>query len=159
MLASMTVTVAGVRSASSSNSPMIARSAFGNFRVIARPRAVADLFDLHHRHRAVAFGQSRNNRRAGRSHQFALDVFRIARDAFQQFGRGGAGHRVGSVRAFKCARPDVQRRRDDPINLQSVESDAGACDVNNRINRADFVEVNMFRSGCCGSLDSASPMR
>jgi hypothetical protein len=48
------------------------------------------------------------------------------------------------MRAFKCARSDVQRRRDDPLDLQGVESDAGARDVNDRINRSDLVEVNSF---------------
>ena len=46
------------------------------------------------------------------------------------------------MRALERARSDVQRRRDDTLDLQAVERDAGADDVDDRINRADFVKLN-----------------
>src|SRR5215471_19495689 len=36
----------------------------------------------------------------------------------------------------------MQRRRDDPPDLQGLERDAGPDDVYDRIDRADFVEMN-----------------
>ena len=58
----------------------------------------------------------------------------------------GAGHGKNTVRGFYRAAADVKRRAGKFINSEKFESNCGADDVDDRIHRPHFVEMDFFDS-------------
>ena len=54
------------------------------------------------------------------------------------------GHRQCSVRTVNCAAADVERRRQPAIDAEMRASDRRADNVDNRVDRADLVEVHLL---------------
>ena len=58
--------------------------------------------------------------------------------------RGGRGNRQRAVRALDRAAADIERRGEPAIDAERFASGGGADDVDDGVDRADFVKVNFF---------------
>ena len=87
-------------------------------------------------------GKRRNDRRARRRRQFAFDGRAISREFGKKFS--GCGRRDGhqTVGASNGAGADVDFRNERALDIEIIDADRGADNVNDRIDRADFMEVN-----------------
>ncbi len=93
-----------------------------------------------------------NQRRAG-----GRDPFSCARRGAgwgfgggQQFQRGRRG--IGNLAVFRFAPAQTQRQRPgiELFDAQFVQTGAGANDVDDGVDRADFVEVDLVARGAAG---------
>ena len=79
--------------------------------------------------------------------------------AGQQPQRRRRRHRKGAVRDLDGAAADVQRRRDDVVDAEPLEREHGADDVDDRVERADLVQVDVVdRHVVDGRLGLAQPL-
>src|SRR6185295_16382991 len=85
-----------------------------------------------------------NDCRAGWSDQVAGDVSRIKRRAFQQLRDCRWRNRIAAMFHIDCAAANMKRRRAEALNTQLLKTDGGANDVDNRVERAHLVKVDMF---------------
>jgi hypothetical protein len=85
-------------------------------------------------------------------HKFALQAARISGSTAQKLGRSRRGNWQQSVRSLHLARAHIQRRTSEFVDAQHFETDRRAHDVDNRIDGADFMKVNLFD----GNLMNAS---
>ena len=109
---------------------------------VHRPGSVSDLFDRHFRQRSEAVGQSLDDRGSGGSGQFSLDRHVDKRNAPEQFGGSGSGNGADAVVDVNLAVSGRDRAADDRVGSEQVETDGRTDDVDDRIDRANFVEVN-----------------
>ena len=112
---------------------------------VHRPRAVADRLD---RHLGESFGElidhDLDDGRAGGSRQFGFDGDIDKWDSLEQFGGTGRGDRADSVRDFHSAMTGRDRAANDFIDAEQREADRGGGDIDDGVNRADLVKVNLF---------------
>lgn len=105
--------------------------------------SVADRFNSHRWQRRVSRDECSQNRCAGWRGQFGFDGQIDQRDALEQLGCAGGGYRADAVSDLDAATPRWNRTRDDFINAEQIKSDRRADDVYDRVNRSDFVEMNL----------------
>ena len=65
-------------------------------------------------------------------------------DSLEQFGGTGRGDRADSVRDFHSAMTGRDRAANDFIDAEQREADRGGGDIDDGVNRADLVKVNLF---------------
>ena len=88
----------------------------------------------------------RQQRGAGRRQQFERLVRRgDLKSARQQLGRGRRRNRHDAVRALKSPLTGRQRRDRHGLRAEQMKPVTAADDVDDRIDRADFVERNLLR--------------
>ena len=124
-------------------SPMVSAARW-RVREIARAGAVARFLNRHRRKRRESFDQCLHDGCARRRDQFDLNAGGINRSALQQFDR-----RRSRAREGLHARTSPFRRRRSAASRQShplpgLGSDRGANDIDHRVHRADFVEVDFL---------------
>ena len=124
---------------------------------VARARAQADRLDRHGRERAEALGHGRQDRRAGGRGQLHLDRRLGERDALEQLGRAGRGQGHPAVGRLDPAPAGRHRAGLEPLDAQQVEPDRRADDVDDRVDRADLVEMDLRRGRSPWTVASASP--
>lgn len=112
---------------------------------VALAEAVADLFARDLRHRAKAFAEFRENGRAGRRDHFVRFVDLTERNALEDFQRGRSGDGEGAMRALDRAVAIMELGDKDLLDAERFDSDARTDDIRDRIERADFVELDVFR--------------
>ncbi len=110
---------------------------------LAIPRAVADALD-HQALRHLAWPPERgNDRRAGRCHELPGAVAHPHGKTAQQLDGRGARDRQRTVRALDHSTAERQRRDDQLADRQRIDGPGGADDVDDRVDRADFVEFDV----------------
>ena len=109
--------------------------------------AAADCFDRHRRHGAEAGSQSLRDGRAGGSRQFGLDWHVGQRNALQNLGGSRSRDRANSMVDFDETAAGRNRITDHSINTQQIKRNGHTHDINNRIDRTDFMEMNLFDRG------------
>ena len=113
-------------------------------RQVAIAGAVADAVDRHRRHGTERRRIARDQQRAGRRHEFALNAGGIYRRPAEQLHGGRRRNRKVAVRRLHHAAADVQRRADDAIGTEPLHRKDGADDVDDRVERADLVQMNLL---------------
>ena len=116
----------------------------GPFRKRLRSTAAADGFDRHRGHRAETVCQSLRDRGTCRRRQFRLDRNVGKRNTLENLRRAGCRNRTNPVINFDEPTPCWNRVADDSINSQQVKCDGHADDIDDRINRPDFVKVDFL---------------
>ena len=111
---------------------------------VATAGAVADVLDRHARDRTERRRVRRDNQRARRRDEFLLHRAAIDRRIAQQLHRGRRGHREVSVDGIHHAAADVERGRDDPLGAEPFHAEHRADDVDDRVERAHFVEMHFL---------------
>jgi hypothetical protein len=74
----------------------------------------------------------------------AAPVRRIERHSCKQLGDSRGRHGKTSVGHLDRTAADMQRRANETFDLEQVETDRGAHDIDDRIKRAHFVKVNVI---------------
>ncbi len=115
----------------------------GSIGKVAAAGSVADRFDSHRRQGRVPCDERFQNRRAGRRGQFGIDWQIDQRDAFEQLGRAGSGNRADAVSDLDASASRRHRTRNNFVDAEEIKPNRHADDVHNRVNRADFVEMNL----------------
>ena len=114
-------------------------------------RAVAKLFrpgpiaNINHSHRGKwtkLVGQHLENGGPRGRGQLKLDRNIDQRNPLEQFERAGCGDRADAMCNPHAAAPCRYGTGDDPIGLEQVEPDCHADDIDDRIDRADFVKMD-----------------
>ncbi len=80
---------------------------------------------------------------AGRRRQLALDHRLGQRDASEQFGRRRSGQRHPAVSRLDPAATGRHRAGLEPVDAQQIEPHRRADDVDDRVDRADLVEMDL----------------
>lgn len=130
----------------------------GSVGKVAAAGSIADCFDGHRRQGGVSRDERSQDRRAGRRGQFSFDGQIDQRDASQQLGRAGSGDRADAVSDLDPASASRDGAGDDFINAEQIEPNRRADDVHDRVDRADFVKMNlverrsMHASLCLGDV-------
>ncbi len=83
---------------------------------------------------------------AGRCHQLGVRVLLINGRMPEQIRSCRRGNRKYTVLAMNEATADVDRGAQEPLNAKCFETDRRTDGVDNRIDRADFVKLDIFRS-------------
>ncbi len=91
-----------------------------------------------------ACGVRRQQQRSGGRQQLGFRPAREHRRIGQQAHRRGRRHGEHAVRRLHHAASDVDRRHDHAIHAQAVEGVHGADDVDDRVERADLVQVHLL---------------
>ncbi len=104
--------------------------------------AVSDAFDAHRRKRAVSVDKRGQNCGAGRRREFRFHVRFRERHPLQEFSGRGGWNTATAVLDLNEPTPRRHGRAKDSIDAKQVPADCGAADIGNRIDRADFVEMN-----------------
>ena len=130
----------------------------GKFRRIAGAGAVADFGDGHGRYRAIRGGEMGQDGRGGRREQ--LEIAGAGQHGglglTKQFGRRGGGNRQNTMGTANGPGADGQRGTENFLDFEGIEADAGGDDIDDRIDGADFVEVNLVDGFVVdGGLDPA----
>ena len=115
----------------------------GSVGEVAATGSVADRFDGHRRQGRVSCDERFQNRRTGWRGQFGLDRQIDERDAFEQLGRAGSRDWANAVSDLDASASRRHRTRNDFIDAEQVKSDRRSNDVHDRVDRADFVEMNL----------------
>ena len=84
------------------------------------------------------------DRRAGRGEQFARHRAEFALQPGDQSGRRGRGHRQRAVLRLHRPAAQLQRREEHRADAEPLEARDRADDVRDRVERADFVEVDLL---------------
>ena len=130
----------------------------GRIGKVARARTIPDPIDAHRRHRAEGRGVAGDQERSGRRDQLRALLAAIHRDVAQQAQGRRRRHRVGPVRGGDRTAADVQRRRHHPLRAHLFEGVHRAHDVDDRIQRADLVQVHLLHRcavhGCFGFAEA-----
>ena len=82
---------------------------------------------------------------AGRCHQLGLCMLLINRRIPQQIRCGRRRHRKYTVLAMNEAAADIDREHRNRSIPKRVETNRRTDSVDNRVDRADFVKLNIFR--------------
>ncbi len=112
---------------------------------IAVTGAVAHALHPHRRNGAELRGVARHEQRARGSHRLHVDPARVDRRALQQPERRRCRNGEHAVGGAHHAAADVERRRDDAVRAQPFEAEHGARDVDDRIEFADLVQMNLLQ--------------
>ena len=99
--------------------------------------------DAHGRQRTVGIGMTGNQQRTRRRQQLHRRTVRIDRHAGQQPRRRRRRHREQPVRALHRAAARVERRGHDPIRTEPLEREDAADDVDDGVERADLVQMDL----------------
>ena len=89
-------------------------------------------------------GERGDQRGSGGRGQFDGGTARVNGFAFKQSRGCGGGNRKHAVLGVDRAAADIDGGRMDLADIEEIERHAGAHDVGDGIDRADFVEVNFF---------------
>ena len=116
-----------------------------------RAGAQADRLDRQGRQRTEPLDDGRQDRGAGGRGQLHLDHRLGQRNASEQLGRGGRGQRHPAVGRLDPAAARRDRAGLEAIDAQQVEPDRRADDVDDRVDRADFVKMDL------GQVDAVDP--
>ena len=116
---------------------------------LARAGAVADGRDRHRRHGAEAGRQRGEDGGAGRRGQLAGLGTRgdDGVDRTEEFGSGRHGDRHHAVLGADGPASDGDGRAGDLGDAEHLQTDAGAGDVDDGVDRADFVEMDAVGRG------------
>lgn len=111
---------------------------------VARSSTVAD--GLHAHRRLLAEGRAERAKQgcSSWSGELVWEAFRVRWIFPQQISGGGRGHWEAAVRAFDGSCTDVYGRRVPGIYLQMVDPSAGGDDIDDGIDRTDFVKVDLL---------------
>ncbi len=112
-----------------------------------RPRAVADRFDGH-LGEAVSelIDDDLDDGRSGGRGEFGLDRHIDERHTFEEFGGAGRGDRADAVGDLGPSVPRWDRAANDFVHTEQREADRGGRDIDDGVDRADFVKVNLLGS-------------
>ena len=94
--------------------------------------------------RPECVGEAGDEERARRRRQLDRGAVLVDRNALGQARRRRRRHRERAVRAADGAAAQVQRRGDDAIGAEPLEREDAADDVHDRVERAHFVQVDVF---------------
>ena len=122
------------------------RSRLARFGKILRPRSVADRLDGHLRQRAKTVDDRFQDRRAGWRRQLRVDRHVDERDSLEQLGRSRRRHGADAVIDPHLAAACRHAAGDDLIGAEHVESDRRPDNVDDGIDRPDFVKVDAVDS-------------
>ena len=114
------------------------------FAEIAISRTVADGPDGKGGHRAKFRGKGGDDRGPGGRGEFERGAARVDGFALKQGCRGRRRNREQTVLGVDCAATDIDWRAGDFLGVQQMEAEAGANNIRDGIDRADFVEVDAF---------------
>ena len=109
----------------------------------AGPGSQADRLDGQGGEGSEPFDDGGEDGGAGGGGHLALDHRLGQRDASEQFGRRRCGQWHPAVSGLDPAAAGRHRAGLEPVHAQQVEADRGADDVDDRVDRADFVEVDL----------------
>ncbi len=101
-----------------------------------------------HGHRgelAVLVDENFENRSPGGGHRFPFDAGRHHRRSAQQFECGGGREGKPTVRGLDGPVAEGHRAGADAAQAEPVDGDRGAGDVDDGVDRADFVEMHLVR--------------
>ena len=119
----------------------------GTFGESLRSASASDGFNGHCRHRAEAGRQSLGDGGTGGSRQFGLNRHVGQWNTLQNLGCSGSRNRTDSVVDLYEAATGRNCIADHPVNTQQIKRNGHTHDINNRINRTDFMEMNLFDRG------------
>ena len=108
---------------------------------------MANRVNRHRRQGAEAVNDHLENRRPSGGGQFTIDRDINQRHPFQQFGGPGSWNGADPVRDSNLSTPRGDRTTDHLIDPEEVEADCCGDDIDDRIDRSDFVKVNLL--DCC----------
>ena len=116
----------------------------GSFGKRHRSAAAADRFDRHRRHWAETISQSFRDGGSGGRCQFRFDRHIGERNSLQNLCGPRSRHRTDPMVDFD--KPSTRRNSiaDHSLNPQQVKRHGNANDINDRIDRADFVEMDLL---------------
>jgi hypothetical protein len=87
-----------------------------------------------------------------------LDAARIHGSILEERDRGRRGHREDPVRRLHHAAADIDRRHDDLVRLEPLEREDRTDDIDDRIERANFMEMDLLhRRAVDGGFGLAQP--
>ena len=112
--------------------------------MIACAGAVPGPFNLHRRQWSKAIADRSENRRTGRRNKLPFDVARIYWFSRQQLGHGRRRNRETTMGHFNHAAADTQWRRNELLDAKQLETDRGPADIDNRIETAYFMKMNLL---------------
>ena len=105
--------------------------------------SVSHRIERHRGNRSERRGVGRHDERAGRRHELFLHCAAVDWRLAQQLHRGRRRNGEQAVRRIHHAAADVERRRDNSIDAEPFQREDGADDVDNGVERADFVKVHL----------------
>jgi hypothetical protein len=115
----------------------------GEAGVAAGAGAVADAMDEHDGAGSKAGCEGADDGGASGRDELLLYVGGVGGEAAEKISSSGRRHREGAVSADDGAAANVERRAEPLIDLEMMDAGGGGDDVNDGIDRADFVEVNL----------------
>lgn len=125
---------------------------------IAGTGAVADFGNGHGGHRAIGRSEMGQDGRGGGREQ--LEIARAGQHGgpglAEQFGRRGGGNGQNAVGAADGSGADGKRGTENLLDLEGIEANAGGDNIDDRIDGADLVEMNLIDGFVVdGGLDPA----
>src|SRR5882757_7780612 len=111
---------------------------------IGGARTVTDGGNAHRRLRTEGSAKRGDDGRACWCDEFLLHAVGVRWLPLQQFRGCGSRHGQNAVRHFRGAAADVQGRAGELLDAKGFKSDAGADDVHDGVDRANFVKMNFF---------------
>ena len=113
---------------------------------MARPNAIADTLRAQCRHAAEVCAKLRQNGSACRRDQFVCFVALAEGNASQNFERRGCWNGKPAVRALNPTPSLLQFGDINGLDSQSLNSNAGAHNIRDRIQSTHLMEMNLLRS-------------
>src|SRR5262245_12576149 len=110
-----------------------------------RPGAVPDTIDHKAGQLAEVVNDGGKDSSAGRGHEFRGYVFGIDARAPKQIRCSGSGNRIYAMLTVNESSADIDGRTDESIDGQRIEANRCAHCIDNRIDRAHFMELHIFR--------------